>query len=71
MKCVCFGGEGDPRPKRYVTQGDQASECYGALRGGGDQNRKFLRYVFFERPLYGFRELIAFLFLFLFFYFKN
>ena len=31
--------------------GGHASECYGALRGGGGQNRKFLRYVLLERPL--------------------
>ena len=51
VKCVCLGGWG-PRLQRYVTQEGQAFECYGALRGGvGGQNRKFLRYVFFERPL--------------------
>ena len=47
--CVLGGG---PRLQRYVTQGVQAFECYGALRWGwGGQNRKFLRHVFFERPL--------------------
>ena len=51
MKCVCLG-VGGPILQRYVKQGGHASECYGALRGGvGGQNRKFLRYVFFERPL--------------------
>ena len=45
---MCLGG---PRLQRYVTQGGHASECYGALRGGGGQNRKFLRYVLLERPL--------------------
>ena len=64
--CVCvFLGKG-PRLQRYVTQGGQASECYVALRGGlGGPNRKFLRYVFFERPLfltsYGYKRLDEFL----------
>ena len=50
VKCVCLGG--GPRLQRYVTQEGHVFECYGALQGGWrGQNRKFLRYVFFELPL--------------------
>ena len=49
VKYVFFGGS---ETLALRNAGGQAPECYGALRGGWrGEKRKFLRYVFFERPL--------------------